>query len=443
MGEGLVDLGFQVFALGDGEAENTARALADFSNAAAKAESLVVILTGHFVTDGARSWLLTTDARDPALFSLGGTAVSLESLLRLLSAAPGRAVLMLGSFDEDDSLDPWLSEGIGAVEIPQGVMVVRGEPRDLANFAEDFLIEPGADIAAAARDESSITLGGFAPLSWRISEGDEDYAAAEPAPAPTPAAPAPLPSASDPKSIEDSLGLTLDARREIQRDLTILDYNTRGIDGIFGRGTRRAIANWQQVNGYAQTTYLTAEQARLDEAYWEETGARGTEVGLRAYLERYPDGIHSEAAQAALEEIALAKRQNASVEERASWDAARAVNTIASYQNYLTLYPNGAFASDAQAKITELTRSQADASSVAAAAEAEQRLKLNPITSRLIEARLSTLGFDPGVVDGRFDDNTRRALRRYQASRDLTVTGYLNEATLIRILADTGITINR
>ena len=469
VGEGLVDLGFQVFALGDGEAENTARALADFSNAAAKAGSLVVILTGHFVTDGARSWLLTTDARDPALFSLGGTAVSLESLLRLLSAAPGRAVLMLGSFDEDDSLDPWLSEGIGAVEIPQGVMVVRGEPRDLANFAEDFLIELGADIAAAARDESSITLGGFAPLSWRISEGDEDYAAAEPAPAPTPDAPAPLPSASDPKSIEDSLGLTFDARREIQRDLTILDYNTRGIDGIFGQGTRRAIANWQQVNGYAQTTYLTAEQiqrldaqasvraaeleaeaarkqaeqARLDEAYWEETGARGTEVGLRAYLERYPDGIHSEAAQAALEEIALAKRQNASVEERASWDAARAINTIASYQNYLTLYPNGAFASDAQAKITELTRSQADASSIAAAAEAEQRLKLNPITSRLIEARLSTLGFDPGVVDGRFDDNTRRALRRYQASRDLTVTGYLNEATLIRILADTGITINR
>ncbi len=30
IGEGLVDLGFQVFALGDGEAENTAKALADF-----------------------------------------------------------------------------------------------------------------------------------------------------------------------------------------------------------------------------------------------------------------------------------------------------------------------------------------------------------------------------------------------------------------------------
>jgi peptidoglycan hydrolase-like protein with peptidoglycan-binding domain len=131
------------------------------------------------------------------------------------------------------------------------------------------------------------------------------------------------------------------------------------------------------------------------------------------------------------------------VEERASWDAARAINTVASYQNYLTLYPNGAFASDARANITELNRSQADASSIAAAAEAEQRLKLNPITARLVEARLKTLGFDPGVVDGRFDDSTRRALLRYQASRDLSVTGYLNEATLIRILADTDITINR
>ncbi len=469
VGEGLVDLGFQVFALSDGEAGDTARALADFSEAAAEADAVVIILTGHFVTDGPRSWLLTTDARDPGLFSLGDTAVSLESLLRLLSVAPGKAVLMIGSFDDDDSLDPWLSEGIGAVEIPQGVMVIRGEPRDLANFAEDFLIEPGADIAAAAHAESSISLSGFAPLSWRISAGEAGDVVDQPQPQPQTPAPLPQPNPSDPKSIEDSLGLTLDARREIQRDLTILDYNTRGIDGIFGQGTRRAIANWQQVNGYPQTTYLTAEQIqrldaqasvraaeleaeaarkqaeqmRLDEAYWEETGARRTEVGLRAYLERYPDGIHSEEAQAALEEIALAKRQNVSVEERASWDAARAINTIASYQNYLTLYPNGAFVTDAQAKIGELTRSQADASSIAAAAEAEQRLKLNPITSRLIEARLSTLGFDPGVVDGRFDDNTRRALRRYQASRDLPVTGYLNEATLIRILADTGITINR
>ena len=350
-------------------------------------------------------------------------------------------------------------------------MVIRGEPRELANFAEDFLIEPGADIAAAARENSSLSLSGFAPLSWRISAGEPENVVVQQPVQAQPQAPAPLPqpNPSDPKAIEDSLGLALDARREIQRDLTILDYNTRGIDGIFGQGTRRAIANWQQVNGYPQTTYLSAEQiqrldaqasvraaeleaeaerkraeqARLDEAYWEETGARGTEVGLRAYLERYPDGIHSEQAQAALEEIALAKRQNVSVEERASWDAARAINAVTSYQNYLTLYPNGAFASDARAKITELNRSQADASSIAAAAEAEQRLKLNPITARLVEARLKTLGFDPGAVDGRFDDSTRRALRRYQASRDLTVTGYLNEATLIRILADTGITINR
>lgn len=471
VGEGLADLGFQVFALGDGEAGNTARALADFSEAAAEADAVVIILTGHFVTDGARSWLLTTDARDPGLFSLGGTAVSIESLLRLLAAAPGRAVLMIGSFDDETSLDPWLSEGIGAIEIPQGVMVIRGEPRELANFAEDFLIEPGADITAAARENSSLGLSGFAPLSWRISaSASENVVVRQPVQTqPQTPAPLPQPNLSDPKSIEDSLGLTLDARREIQRDLTIVDYNTRGIDGIFGQVTRRAIANWQQVNGYPQTTYLSAdqiqrldaqasvraaeleaeaerkraEQARLDEVYWEETGARGTEVGLRAYLERYPDGIHSEQAQAALEEIALAKRQNVSVEERASWDAARAINTVASYQNYLTLYPNGAFASDARANITELNRSQADATSIAAAAEAEQRLKLNPITARLVEARLKTLGFDPGVVDGRFDDSTRRALLRYQASRDLSVTGYLNEATLIRILADTGITINR
>lgn len=466
--EGLEALGFSVFALANGEAGEAASELARFAEASREAEALVVVLTGHFVNDGARTWLLTTDAREPGLFSLGSAAVSVDSLLQVLAAAPGRAVLMLGRNTGDNPLDAWLSEGVGALNVPQGVAVIQGEPRDLADFAEDYLIEPGADLAAAVRSESSLLLSGFSPVSLQLSAAHPGNAAPQPT-APPPITPLPQVDPADPKAVEDALGLRIDDRREIQRDLTILDYNTRGIDGIFGQGTRRAIANWQQVNGYPQTTYLTAEQiqrldaqasvraaeleaeaerkraeqARLDEAYWEETGARGTEVGLRAYLERYPDGIHSEEAQAGLEEIALAKRQNASTEERASWDAARAVNTVASYQNYLTLYPRGAFATDAQAKIAELNRSQADASSIASAAEAEQRLKLNPITSRLIEARLSTLGFDPGVVDGRFDDNTRRALRRYQTSRDLTVTGYLNEATLIRILADTGITINR
>jgi peptidoglycan hydrolase-like protein with peptidoglycan-binding domain len=46
------------------------------------------------------------------------------------------------------------------------------------------------------------------------------------------------------------------------------------------------------------------------------------------------------------------------------------------------------------------------------------------------------LGLKPGKVDGTFDDDTRRAIRRYQSARNLDETGYLNEAFVVQILAD-------
>ena len=39
-------------------------------------------------------------------------------------------------------------------------------------------------------------------------------------------------------------------------------------------------------------------------------------------------------------------------------------------------------------------------------------------------------------VDGTFDQATRRAIRRYQSNREIEASGYLDEATVVRLLAD-------
>jgi len=66
---------------------------------------------------------------------------------------------------------------------------------------------------------------------------------------------------------EAILGLDKAARREIQGRLAAMNYDPRGIDGVFGRGTRRALAGWQKDNGIAATGYLDANQlAQLREA---------------------------------------------------------------------------------------------------------------------------------------------------------------------------------
>ena len=59
------------------------------------------------------------------------------------------------------------------------------------------------------------------------------------------------------------------------------------------------------------------------------------------------------------------------------------------------------------------------------------------ILRRLIESRLGSLGYDTGEVDGRFDRRTRRAIAQYQSRSGLESTGFVDQPTLARLLADT------
>ena len=60
---------------------------------------------------------------------------------------------------------------------------------------------------------------------------------------------------------------------------------------------------------------------------------------------------------------------------------------------------------------------------------------------QLAQSQLRVAGFDPGHVDGIFDEQTAAAVRKYQASRGLPVTGLLDEPTrraLLPGLQDSG-----
>lgn len=63
-----------------------------------------------------------------------------------------------------------------------------------------------------------------------------------------------------PAGNEADLGLSRQQRRAVQAGLTQRGFDTRGVDGVFGRGTRNAIAAWQQANDLEATGYLTAAQ---------------------------------------------------------------------------------------------------------------------------------------------------------------------------------------
>lgn len=496
------DAGVRIVSRRDGDSDEMFSGLVEFGQMVRQSEAAIVVLSGRFLRSSTETYFLATDADVSPLATISTKSLPLSTVLAWLSAHPGKAVLVLATDDNQTEFGPYLSAGIGTPTIPQGVTVIQGEPRRVEPFLDRILAKPDEAIGAGA-ERYQLKVTGFAPADhslieptaepttetppdtgeaerradiedWRrardanTQEAYEAYIAAHPNGEFVRMADSRLQALLDTpearaERAEQALDLSRDARRDIQRDLTLLGFNTRGIDGIFGRGTRAAIANWQGEQGYEASGYISAEQiTRLDaqaerraleleaeaeerrraqlaedRAFWQETGAFGDEAGLRAYLNRYPDGEYAELATERLDQLEQAKRDDASSFDRQLWDEATRLDSIEGYEEYLRRTDeSGAFAEEALARLSELREAERQASQLDQYAREEQALNLSSRTRRIVESRLDNLGLKPGPVDGVFDDDTRRAIRRYQSARNLPETGYLSEAVVVQLLAD-------
>ncbi len=458
---------------------------------------VIIAVSGLFASSAQGSWIFGTDANAPTLLNAGGQGVPTSALMTVASASPGQSVLLLGSQEQDTSFGFGLTAGLSVPTASQGVAVVSGPAETIASYLSNGLLREGESVAVSAEAFPELTASGFlAPLipfmggAEAVVVAEVDPNAAEKAfwdaaksintefafqgylnkypeglfadVAQTRIDRIKAAPAERAKALEEALALSRDARREIQRSLTLLDYDPKGIDGIFGKGSRAAITKFQTVNGLDATGFVTrpfmnrlgaqaerrsaeleaeAERRRIelerqDRAYWKATGALGDEVGLRSYLERYPDGVFAEIATVRLAPFEAARRAAAAEQDRADWDAARSVNTSAAYQGYLQSNPEGAFVAQANARVAEIEFETKNAAALEAAKRNEERLGMSQGTKQLVEDRLMRLGLKPGKVDGVFDDRTRRSIRRYQDARKLQKTGYLNQRTVVRLLAD-------
>jgi len=547
-----------------------------FEQMAPNADALLVVLAGRFVQGGNDTFFLPTDSDVPGLTGLPGQSLPLSSVLQILSLAPGEAFLALAEDGAGAQRGPFLRDGIGDLTIPQGVTVLRAAPAPMAGLLSDVLAVDDAPVQgqdgvalsgylpAGHGFLRSDEAGDSAALATAVAETQRERARADAAERRTQLAEQTARAARDgldraeaalwaatqeqdtassyqryvavfpdgphaaearrlsgeisaepfrqARLAEEALSLSRDQRRAIQGNLTALGFNTRGVDGIFGAGTRTAIGNWQVSVGRTKTGYLDAaevralaqqaadveaarraeeeartaailradnafwlqqgsgrtedgmraylsqypkgqwasvardrlavidqqrraeEEARLeeerrreDDAWWDRTGAKGSEQGLRAYLERYPTGRWSDTARAALANFAPSLDQN---DERA-WQRAQSAGTVDAYRGYLDAFPRGAFSAKAKTRINRLT-----AENDGAAAAAEQALGLNRPMRQAVEDRLAGLGLDPGQVDGEFDNATRRALRQYQQSAGLPVTGFVSQELVVKLLTD-------
>ena len=140
--------------------------------------------------------------------------------------------------------------------------------------------------------------------------------------------------------------------------------------------------------------------------------------------------------------LAMAPRSGNADVELEFWRSVRDSNKSEELNAYLNSYPNGQFRSLAQARLAavenggpkdkdkDMTRNLTAVDPATFTEEANQvtedRIGLDRGQRRDVQRRLTGLGFD-NKVTGKFDDETRSVIKRWQAARGYPASGYLNQ----------------
>jgi hypothetical protein len=171
------------------------------------------------------------------------------------------------------------------------------------------------------------------------------------------------------------------------------------------------------------------EETSKNQLPWGHTNLIGS-----VYLNPVAGGSTVEAAN-----TPVAVAGPASEVELEFWRSIKDSNKPEELNAYLTNYPNGTFKPIALARIASLqdgpsttTRNLTtgvgiDPSTFSdeASQTTEDQLSLDRSQRRDVQRRLTSLGFDT-KVSGKFDDNTRAVITRWQAARGYPKSGYLN-----------------
>lgn len=222
---------------------------------------------------------------------------------------------------------------------------------------------------------------------------------------------------------EADLGLSRASRMAIQRRLATLGFYRSGIDGVFGSGTRRAIAAWQDSRQLPGNGYLNANQARM-----LQNGAAASNPA--------PADPATSAAQAELD-LRLSRSQRVQIQRNLialGYDPKGADGlfgtgtreAIRMWQRdtgervtgYVTNAQVRSLQSDAAGRDPAPTENRA-------AAIDEELLGLTRDERVAIQRQLISLGYLSGRADGAFGPSTRSAIARWQGDNGLAASRYL------------------
>ncbi|UVO27479.1 caspase family protein [Bradyrhizobium arachidis] len=209
------------------------------------------------------------------------------------------------------------------------------------------------------------------------------------------------------------------------------------LDGEAGTNspfTRALVANIAQPGVEIQQAMTKVRAQVSDETSKGQLPWGHTNLTGNVYLN--PVGVPA-TAETSNPSASAATKQSSDVELE-FWRSIKDSNKVEELNAYLTSYPNGTFKSIALARIAVLqdgpstaTRNLSTGIDPATFTDeanqvSEDQIGLDKGLRRDVQRRLTGLGFDVKAT-GKFDDETRSVIRRWQAARGYPATGYLNK----------------
>lgn len=234
---------------------------------------------------------------------------------------------------------------------------------------------------------------------------------------------------------ELNLNLSRNQRMNVQRQLTALGFDAGAPDGLFGRGTRGAIANWQRSARVPVTGYLTAQQVAMLNKQAADKAPSTSQSSANAR-----DDVEEQLLTlSAAERYDVQRRLNALGYNTNGVDGKFGPGTrraISRWQGDNGVRASGYLKAD-QLKLLRTQKPKQTTAQAAQAdeyARAEAQLLPDKAARALFQQQLARLGYASGGQDGVFTERTRASIRAYQKARGQAQTGYVNQQTLVSMV---------
>jgi uncharacterized caspase-like protein len=258
------------------------------------------------------------------------------------------------------------------------------------------------------------------------------------------------PFAAKMRSVKLSRGLTVDSGLAAMNtgQGTLIAFATSpgqtALDGDKGTNspfTRALVANITQPGveiqqAMTKVRYQVNDETNKNQMPWGHTDLTGS-----VYLN--PASVPAEGAKVDAPATPATAAAPASDMELEFWRSVKDSKKVEELNAYVTNYPNGAFKPLALARIAKLqdgdtsnpTRTLSGDTAGNDDQVVEDQIGLDKGQRRDVQRRLTRLGFDVHVT-GRFDDETRGVIKRWQAARNLPATGYLTKEQHTTLLGE-------